>query len=58
MNITRTMIDASARAIYARTKVARTIEFDLLPEIAKQEVREVARIALYAAEPLRPKPES
>lgn len=58
MNVTRTMIDAAARAIYSKTKVSRTIEFDLLPQIAQMEVRELARVALYAAEPLRPKPES
>lgn len=58
MNVTRYMVDAAARAIYLRTKLAKSIEFDLLPEIAQQEVRELARVALYAAEPLRPKPES
>lgn len=58
MTITRTMIDAAARAIFSKTKASRMIMFDLLPEVAQQELREIARVALYAAEPLRPKPES
>jgi hypothetical protein len=52
------MIDAGARAMFGKTKASLVIQYDLLPDSAQTELRELARVVLYAAEPLRPKPES
>jgi len=56
--ITDVMVDAAARAVFARTKTGQMMEYDSLPPVVQHELREVAREALKAAEPLRWKPES
>jgi hypothetical protein len=56
--ITDLMVDAAARAVFARTKTGQLVDWDQLPPVVQHELREVALEALKAAEPLRWKPES
>lgn len=56
--ITDVMVNAAARAMFAKTKASLLTSWESLPDMVQFELKELALAALSAAEPCRPKPES
>jgi hypothetical protein len=51
--ITDAMVLAAAKAMYLKTKTASLVVWDLLPRIVQDDMLNLARVALEAAEELR-----
>lgn len=53
MKPTQAMVEAGARALFSKTKIADKVTYDLLPRTAQFDMREMSLAVLLAAEPLR-----